>query len=129
MHKLARYVAYHARLDTRQKDGTVPREYFEGLLSKARADRSPEGRAKLEKLEDTLNGPEIPPALRYLLGWLDGLYGRSGATMDGLAPLSPVVLEAWARLMGVHVLPHEVTALDYLDRVRRNPPKELLDDG
>lgn len=122
-------MAYHAKLDTEQKDGTVPRAYYEGLLSKARADRSPEGREKAEKLERVLRGPDVPPALEYLLGWLNGLYGRSGATMDGLAPLSPLVLEAWARLMGVRVLPHEVSALDYLDRVRRNPPKELLDDG
>lgn len=57
-----------------------------------------------------------PDEIEYLVMWAHELHGRSGAHMSGLLPLSPVVLEAWARLSGNAPLhPEEVEGLYRLD--------------
>lgn len=55
--------------------------------------------------------------MEYLVEWVYELHGRSGGLgMGGIAPLSPVTIEAWARLMDIHDLePHEVEGLLILD--------------
>ena len=48
--------------------------------------------------------------------WARSLHGRSGIGFGGVAPLSPVVLEAWRVAMDLGDLhPLEVEALMYLD--------------
>jgi len=59
--------------------------------------------------------------IMYLLDWAQALYGRSGATMGGLAPLSYGTIRDWATLMEIDVMPLEVQALVWLDAVMRNP--------
>jgi hypothetical protein len=117
-------VAQQARLDRPQRDGTVPRQHLLGLVKRWKDATDPVQVARRAQWEAELDGPPVPPALAYLLEWLDELYGRSGATMDGLAPLSYSTMQAWAALTGRHPLPHEVQALMLLDLVRRNPPPE-----
>lgn len=69
-----------------------------------------------------IDGPGMPSGtLDYLWGWSDELLGRSGVTMDGLAPLNPTVIESWARLTERSPQPHEVQALFELDALRRAP--------
>ena len=73
---------------------------------------------------EELEGPEPPDAMLYLLEWAYALCGRSGTSMEGLAPLSYGSIEAWARLMDIHILPLEVTALISLDAVIRKPERD-----
>lgn len=51
----------------------------------------------------------------------NALCGRSGGTLDGVTPLSPMVIESWARLKDIRIQPHEVDALFLLDSLMRNP--------
>jgi len=63
--------------------------------------------------------PVVPDEVRYLLGWLDMLYGRSGAHMSGLNPLTYTTIESWQRSMDIQELsPMEVEALLILDAAR-----------
>jgi hypothetical protein len=73
-----------------------------------------------------LQGPDVPEVGAYLLEWHRALHGRSGITMEGVAPLSWTTLQAWADLTGVRPTPDEVTALLFLDDVRLAP--EILDE-
>jgi hypothetical protein len=117
------HTAYQARLDKPLPDGTTTRAAYAFLLTKARrqhGDDSPQVAAALARLD----GPARPECLSYLESWSRALHGRSGVGMDGPAPLSPPVIESWARLTGRRVRPHEVEALLTLDTVRRNPPDE-----
>jgi hypothetical protein len=59
--------------------------------------------------------PECPEELEYLVEWSYRLHGRSGSGMGGIAPLSYVNLDAWARLMGYELTATEVDALIDLD--------------
>lgn len=76
----------------------------------------------IEKLE----GPPFPDVLMYLYDWIGELYGRSGAGMAGVNPLTYGTIADWARLTGRDLQPHEVHALITLDAVLRHPepPKE-----
>lgn len=91
------------------------------LLRRLRASDKPEHHAQADVIESKLY-PEAPRALRYLEKWHDELHGRSGATMDGLAPLSFSTIAHWAQLTHREPLPHEVDALILLDTARRHPP-------
>ena len=117
------HVAHAARLDQPIKDASTGRQSLTFLLTKARkqhGEDSPQVDALLEKL----NGPPMPACLAYLEDWSRALFGRSGEGMGGAAPLSPLVVESWARMSGYVIAPHELDALLVLDGVRRNPPKE-----
>ncbi len=123
---LCDHVAHQARLDRPDDKGFAERVHLvqrvERLTRVHGADHPQTLRAQAE-----LDGPDAPPALGYLLDWHHELYGRSGVTMDGLAPLSFATVDSWARLTDRAPLPHEVDALLVLDGVRRHPPTEVTD--
>jgi len=73
--------------------------------------------AALQELE----GPSCPVALEYLRDWSDDLHGRSGITMDGVAPLNWTTLHAWSVLTGHSPNEAECAALLQLDAVRLHP--------
>lgn len=127
---LTDHVVAHAHLDKPGKDGKTPRQHITGLAKRFRAQAKNDAMAaaRADKLEAQLQGPEVPVAMRYLLGWLDELDGRSGVTMDGKAPLSWEALDCWARRTGRDPLYHELMALLNLYTLRRNPPPEKPDD-
>lgn len=91
-----------------RKDGGrwTQREHLQGLI-----DRGQASDADLAAFD----GPPLPECGRYLLQWLYELHGRSGVSMNGLAPLSYPVIAEWARLTGRDPQPHEVEALIRLD--------------
>jgi len=103
------FVRHEVMLDRKDDSGTL-RAHLE---EKARRG---DARA-LEQLE----GPEPPWDLMYLADWAYSLCGRSGVSMDGLAPLSYGTIKAWAELMGTDPSPLEVQALIQLDAVIRKP--------
>lgn len=72
------------------------------------ADKSPTAREELRP-------KPCPEGLRYLAAWAWELFGRSGAGPAGLAPVSYPTINAWARMKGVTLAPHEVDALVVLD--------------
>ena len=57
----------------------------------------------------------------YLMEWAYVLCGRSGASMEGLSPLSFPALQAWSEMMGLELDALEVHALLALDAVIRRP--------
>lgn len=60
--------------------------------------------------------PELPEDVEYLVDIARTLFGRSGVGMAGASPLSPLVLEAYARLADIQeVHPWEFEALLILD--------------
>jgi len=69
--------------------------------------------------------PEVDNNDAYLIEWVYQLHGRSGASMSGLLPLSPTVIQAWAQLSDVEIHPWEVWALLYLDSVMLVSDKEV----
>ena len=71
--------------------------------------------------EALLKGPEFPDALSYLWEWYLMLRMGLGEGPNGIAALSWVSLDAWARQSGNRPEPHEVGALFYLDTASRNP--------
>jgi hypothetical protein len=73
------------------------------------------------KALEQLEPPPCPEGAEYLVGWAYQLWGRSGAGMAGLAPLSHTEIAAWARLTGNDPDPLEVEALIVLDRVLLEP--------
>ncbi len=120
------YVAHHAALNAPSKDGSTARD---SLLVKAAKVLRKFG-ADSTEYDDAIakiDGPPVPGALAYLLGWFDEVFGRSGVNEHGVAPLTYATLDAWARLTGRKPKPHEVDALLRLDDVRRHP--ERMDDG
>jgi hypothetical protein len=68
--------------------------------------------------------PECPESLRYLLGWIHALHGRSGVGMSSLAPLSWTTIESWSRLTGNIPDQEDLDALFLLDAIMLTPPKE-----
>lgn len=104
------YARHEALARRPAKDGAPTRAYWEASAKKGNA----EAIARL-------TGPPEPDALRYLYDWSLQLHGRSGATMDALAPLSYPALQAWAGLADVRLAPHEMAALIALDDVMRHP--------
>ena len=75
-----------------------------------------------------LEYPEPPQSMLYLVDWAYALCGRSGASMEGLAPLAYETIEAWSRLMDLDVTPLEVRALIALDAVIRKPEPDGLEE-
>jgi len=125
-------LAYHARLDVAGKDGkTTGRMHLVGLARRYREQGKHDAalQAKADEIEEELAGPRSPPALQYLLEWLEEVYGRSGTTMDGLAPLSWSCLDSWARMTQRDPTHAELLALLLLDATKRNPPPESKHDG
>jgi hypothetical protein len=59
----------------------------------------------------------VPESVSYLRSWLYEVYGRSGVSMSGAAPLSYETIEGWVRAMGIAPPPteDEVAALMMLD--------------
>ena len=108
---------HESLLDRRADGGASERDH---LLQAARKGN--------EDAQAALRGPEPPEDMFYLVGWAEALYGRSGVSMEGLAPLSYSTIEAWARLMGVYPDPLEVQALITLDHVMRHPDRGTVPD-
>lgn len=70
---------------------------------------------------EALKEPSYPPYLQYLRDWSARLFGRSGTSMDGVAPLSDIAICAWRQNTGNQPTPLEIEALMLLDAVRRDP--------
>jgi hypothetical protein len=73
------------------------------------------------RAQAALQEPAYPAHLEYLRQWSRALFGRSGIGMEGIAPLKPTEVLAWAQLSGQEVTPAEFDALLLLDAVRRDP--------
>lgn len=106
-------VQHEARLATTGEDGVTRRSHLEVAASRGNA-----------KAIAALEGPPYPEPLRYLHGWAMELVGRSGADMNGLAPISYGTIADWARLTGRAPAPHEIRALLRLDAAMRRPDPE-----
>lgn len=65
--------------------------------------------------------PPFPFALEHLWRWHCEIRQGLGYGMEGLASLTWVVFDAWARWTGNEPYPHEVSALFALDAIARNP--------
>ena len=126
MVQLVAHVAHQARLDVRVDGFPVRTSLGRRLqrLSESKGEDHPE----TVKARREFDGPPAPDALGYLLRWSWEVYGRSGVSVDGFAPLTFTTIRDWAVLTGREIDPHEVHALLTLDAVRRNPPQET-DDG
>jgi hypothetical protein len=107
------HVAHVARLEQHDEHGVPAREHLERAAANGSA-----------WAMDQLEPPPAPEALLYLVPWAYELLGRSGAGMNGVAPLSFGTIGEWARLTHRDVTPMEVHALLVLDRTLRQPPKE-----
>lgn len=68
--------------------------------------------------------PEYPEELDYLLGWARALHGRSGISEAGIAPLSYIEVDAFARRTRTDIEPYEVDALMALDAAMRHPGED-----
>lgn len=68
-----------------------------------------------------LTGPPLPESLEYLWVWLLDIRRGLGSGMEGLHPLTWVVLDAWTRLTGTTLDPEEASALLTIDAVMRDP--------
>lgn len=79
------------------------------------------------KIQAELEGPSCPESLEYLRDALDDVFGRSGTTMDGLAPLSWATVEYCERNGGTRLDFLEKSALFTLDTVRRHPESVTRD--
>ena len=101
---------HEAILDATEDDGTSYRSHLE--LKARKGDHW---------AVNQLLGPDEPETLYYLVEWVYGLCGRSGASMSGIAPLSYGTISDWSRLMGTSPTDLEVQALILLDGVIRNP--------
>jgi hypothetical protein len=104
---LVAYVAHHARLDQRDKDGFTEREHLEQAERQGRL-------ANPGKLD----GPDPPKDLVYLLNWWRELSWGLGEHVTWLD------VDAWARLTDRRPHPFEVRALMELARAHRNPGEE-----
>lgn len=112
-------VAHQARLnvpaDPKQPDGPTVRDHLTAAVRM--------GRMK----PDALDGPEIPDAHAYLLGWYGELARGRTYGMHGANPITYEGIAAWSRLMGRTPSGEEVDALFAIDRVSLNPPPEERD--
>lgn len=126
---LVDHVAHQGRLDSRVDDKSSTRDHLAGRLRRLQQTKG-EDHPDTVRAQEEVDGPPVPPALAYLLQWSWELHGRSGVSMDGLAPLSFTAVRDWAVLTEREIDPHEVQALLLLDAVRRNPPKAAeMDHG
>ena len=71
-----------------------------------------------------LAGPEYPDAVEYLHGLLWQVHGRSGASMNGLAPLSWGTLRDFRDFTGVRITGDDARALMRLDAILLSPGDE-----
>lgn len=65
--------------------------------------------------------PECPEEAVYLVDYASELFGRSGASMAGLLPVSHQEMVAWAQAMDVRLEPWEFAAIRMLDAARLYP--------
>lgn len=74
-----------------------------------------------------LQSPEIPEDIGYLRDWLYELYGQSGFTMDGAAPLTIAAIREWETKMEIDppTTEDEVNALKMLDGILRTHRKAV----
>jgi hypothetical protein len=86
-----------------------------------------------EAARKSLEGPECPEELNYLVSWTYELYGRSGITSDFgsmiIAPLSHRELESWQRNTGNSLESWEVQAILELDAALRHPDLDTKTEG
>lgn len=101
---------HEAALAKPGEDGVPRRDHLEASAAKGNAHAIA-----------ALAGPEFPEALGYLYDWLQQLVGRSGADLNGTAPLAYGTIAAWAALTDQWPTPYEVEALLTLDAVVRHP--------
>jgi len=104
------FAAWDARMSTPDKSGSTPRDSWRALAKRGRLDAYTH-----------LDGPAFPDSLGYLWEWSRDLRRGTGTDMNGKAPLSWIVLDAWARHSGNAPAPHEIDALFSLDAVMRHP--------
>jgi len=71
-----------------------------------------------------MDGPEYPDAVEYLEMVLYQVHGRSGATMNGLAPCSWTELGAYERASGSRLSFDEKLAIMRLDAILLSPGAE-----
>jgi len=121
--RLVEHIAHVARTERSASGGYADATHVHMAIRKYRAAGSLADHERADVLEQRLLGPPVPPPLEYLYRWHDELFGRSGAGMDGPAPLTYSTILDWAILTDRTVLPHEVMALVRLDDVRRHPPE------
>jgi hypothetical protein len=101
---------HEARLAVKEKDGSTRRAHLEHAAKRGVATAMA-----------ALTPPPYPDAVAYLEDWTWQVHGRSGVSMDGLAPLSYGTVADWAALTGRDPTPEEVEALMQLDVVLRFP--------
>jgi hypothetical protein len=70
---------------------------------------------------ERLVGPHVPELLRYLLEWSIELAMGRRVGMNGPEQISWMDLDAWARMTGRSLDPHEAQGLMLIDAVRLNP--------
>jgi hypothetical protein len=102
------YARFHAAMMHTEQDGAPRRAHLE---ASARAGNA----FAIEALRE----PQFPDALSYLWEWCLEIRQGLGAGMDGLAALTWVALDAWARRTRREPEPHEVQALFALDGALR----------
>jgi hypothetical protein len=105
---LIEYARLEAECSKPGPDGVPQRDTWEAAAARGNV-----------QAQRKLDSAELPDCLAYLWGWFLELYGRSGAGMAGLLPLSYTEVDAWARLTGNDPNPLEVEALMLLDAVMR----------
>lgn len=83
--------------------------------------------AKGEEARRQLRGPGLPDRIWYLWQWYLELAPGRQPSMSGPV-LTWESVDAWARLTGTDVLPHEARGLLLIDRVVRDPG-EMGEEG
>ncbi len=110
MHAIAHEARMQMRVDPKNPESMTNAQSLAGLAAKG-----------IDSARVALEEPRYPACVEYLRAWSQRLFGRSGATMDGVAPLSDVAIAAWRLNTGHQPTPDEVDALMLLDAVRRDP--------
>lgn len=88
------------------------------ILERVAAARSPAKRARWER---ELDGPEYPDSVAYLEPIARRLHGRSGASMNGAAPVSEETIAAYCAREGITLSSLEVEGLILIDAALINP--------
>lgn len=71
--------------------------------------------------QKAIDGPDIPEEIEYLWDWFQELERVRGVTEAGLCPIGYTEIDAWRRLTGRVLRPHEVEGLVVLDLATRFP--------
>lgn len=109
--RLRDHVKHEVNLSARHDDGKSHRSHIESQAKKGD-----------KNAREFLRGPTYPIAVEYLHRWLYELYGRSGATMDGVAPLAWSTVTHWAKWTGRRPEAWEIEVLVDLDGILRAGP-------